>query len=486
VLGLLALIGACYSEATSFTPCAFTCETSSCPGELVCGSDKVCQTPGLPICSTLVPDGGGPGSKTIVVKAPNADAFDAFGTSISLSADGVWLVVGAPAEDSNASGILMVGSTDNSLTSAGAAYVFKWDGTTYMPTTYLKSPAPDAGDLFGASVAISANGNVIAVGAPSEDGGGTGITGSPSSNATDGSGAVFLYERTGPAAPWMQTRYVKAPSPVIAGRFGSSVALSADGKRLAVGQPGNADAYRYVFTPTFTGVNVMATSSVIADEVGGYVALSGDGEVLFAGAMNEDGPGPGCTGDPSQNSALDAGAVFIMFQNGAQHAYCKGSGTSPSDRFGRSIATSLGAEFYAVGAAQDDTMEAGAVYVFQRMGVGFWTEANYVTPPNAGAGDNFGYSVALTADASFLVVGAPSESSGKADDPSDNSTASAGAVYAFAKTALAWELAAYLKSPAPIMPSTFLGSAVAVSDDHTVVASAGASADQAGAVYVFR
>jgi hypothetical protein len=488
VLGLLALLGACYGEG-AVTPCTLTCENASCPGDLVCGSDFVCQTPGMPLCTTIQPMSG-----PIYVKAPNADAGDLFGYSISLSADGVWLVVGAPAEDSNTFGIVLP-SSDNSKESAGAVYIYKWNGSTYDFTTYMKSPDPDNGDAFGKSVAISANGNVIAVGAPGEDGNGTDLGGSPSSNATLESGAVFVFERTGPAAPWTQTRYLKAPTPKSSGGFGESVALSADGKRLAVGQPGNHEAYRYAFSPTFTGVNVMAASSVDSDEVGGHVALSGDGEVLFAGAVFEDGPGTGCTGDPSQNSALDAGAVFIMFQNGAQHAYCKGSNTEAGDRVGRSIATSLGAEFYALGAPNEDStgnsqLEAGAVYVFERMGGGFWTEQGlgngYVKASNPGPDDNFGQSVALTADASFLVVGASGEDSGKADDPSDNSAPGSGAVYTFAKTAASWQLVAYLKA-STITASDQLGFTVAVSDDHAVVAS-GATGDGsgAGAVYVFR
>ena len=57
-----------------------------------------------------------------VVKAPNPEYDDSFGISISLSASGRTLAVGAPQEDSNARGI-DGDRTDNSTRNAGAAYL---------------------------------------------------------------------------------------------------------------------------------------------------------------------------------------------------------------------------------------------------------------------------------------------------------------------------------------------------------------------------
>ena len=58
-----------------------------------------------------------------VVKAPNPEYDDSFGASISLSASGRTLAVGAPQEDSNARGI-DGDRTDNSTRNAGAAYLY--------------------------------------------------------------------------------------------------------------------------------------------------------------------------------------------------------------------------------------------------------------------------------------------------------------------------------------------------------------------------
>jgi hypothetical protein len=52
----LALLAGCY-ERSGATPCTLTCDQATpCPGELVCGTDGVCQAPGSISCSLI--DGG--------------------------------------------------------------------------------------------------------------------------------------------------------------------------------------------------------------------------------------------------------------------------------------------------------------------------------------------------------------------------------------------------------------------------------------------
>ncbi len=101
------------------------------------------------------------------LKASNAEAGDNFGQAVALSADGRTLVVGATGERSGATG---VGGNrlDNSRQAAGAAYVFRRDGSSWSEAAYLKASNPDAWDYFGTDVDISGDGKVIAVGAPSE------------------------------------------------------------------------------------------------------------------------------------------------------------------------------------------------------------------------------------------------------------------------------------------------------------------------------
>src|SRR5262245_37661890 len=99
-------------------------------------------------------------SQQAYLKASNPDATDAFGRAVAVSGDTI--VVGAPFEKSNATGVNGNGA-DNSAFSAGAAYVFVRNGTTWTQQAYLKASNTDVGDTFGASVAVS--GDTIVVGA---------------------------------------------------------------------------------------------------------------------------------------------------------------------------------------------------------------------------------------------------------------------------------------------------------------------------------
>ena len=101
-----------------------------------------------------------------------ADSFgdgDQFGVSMTLSDDGRTLAIGAISEDSAASGI-NGNQSDNSAASAGAVYVFALTGNTWAQQAYVKAGNPDAADLFGYSVSLSADGNTLAVGSYDEGG----------------------------------------------------------------------------------------------------------------------------------------------------------------------------------------------------------------------------------------------------------------------------------------------------------------------------
>src|SRR6185295_13736281 len=64
------------------------------------------------------------------------------------------------------------------------------------------------GDQFGYSLALSRDGNTLAVGAPLESSSATGINGKQSDDSAFSSGAVYVYARAGNA--WSQQAYVKA------------------------------------------------------------------------------------------------------------------------------------------------------------------------------------------------------------------------------------------------------------------------------------
>ncbi len=173
-----------------------------------------------------------------------------FSTSVALSADGGTLAVGAQIEDSSATGVFHPGDPDYAAALAsnadGAAYVYRRSSTgQWNVEAYVKAPNAGIVDQFGGSVALSANGGALAVGARKEDGFHIGAFNSgdrfylaaladDSSSASPDSGAAYVYRRSG-ANRWSVEAYVKAPNAEGLDKFGTSVALSGDGATLAVG-----------------------------------------------------------------------------------------------------------------------------------------------------------------------------------------------------------------------------------------------------------
>ena len=174
-------------------------------------------------------------------KASNTDSDDLFGGSVAMSADGNTIAVGPIVEASGATGVNGP-QTDNSALAAGAVYLYRFDGTDWFQQAYLKASNTDAGDTFGSSVALSADGNTLAAGAWAEDSGATGVDGNQANNSSDDAGAAYLFRCE--ATDWLQQAYVKASNTGVGDQFfggdnfGYAIALNADGNTLAVGADG--------------------------------------------------------------------------------------------------------------------------------------------------------------------------------------------------------------------------------------------------------
>jgi hypothetical protein len=143
---------------------------------------------------------------------------DDFGTSVAVSGDTV--VVGAPSEDSTATGVNSAPNEDTFF--SGAAYVFTRSGTVWSQQAYLKPAAvgtTQQADDLGESVAIS--GNVMLVGS-SEDSNTTGVNSSPNELAI-GSGAAYIYLVSAPIA----VSFANPPGGGTAG--GTNVAIYGNG-----------------------------------------------------------------------------------------------------------------------------------------------------------------------------------------------------------------------------------------------------------------
>jgi hypothetical protein len=408
-------------------------------------------------------------SQQSYVKASNADAGDEFGFSMALSGDDNTLVVGAPLEDSGAAGI-NGNQTDNSIPESGAAYVFTRADNRWSQQAYLKASNPGKGDRFGTSVALSSDGNTLAVGARNEASAATGINGDQADDSAAGAGAVYVFARSG--GNWAQQAYIKASNTGASDGFAVSVALSGDGSTLVVGAPledsaatgtngtqadNSAEEAGAVYVFQRNGgawsqqAHIKASNTGASDEFGVHVALSADGNTLAVGAPGEFSAAKGINADQADNSAPGAGAAYIFVRSGgswSQQAYVKASNTRGFDEFGISVTLSRDGNVLAVGAFGEqgtstgvngsqtyssDYSDAGAAYVFSRNG-GTWSQRSYVKATNTEPFDEFGVRVALSADGKVLAVAADLESSaagGPNANQEDNSAPEAGAVYVY-------------------------------------------------------
>lgn len=404
------------------------------------------------------------------LKASNTGTNDEFGLSIALTDDGNTLAVGAPRESSNASGV-DGDQTNNEESESGAVYIFNRSGTVWSQQAYLKASNPQSGDGFGHSVALSNNGNTLAVSAPREGSNATGVDGDQANNDARESGAVYVFSRHD--SVWSQQAYLKASNTKKGDRFGQSLDISGDGNTLAVGaqwedsnatgvdgEQTNSHAENsgavYVFSRSGASwaqqAYLKASNTGEEDMFGFSVSLSGDGNTLAAGAIYEDSGAIGVDGDQNNNGAENSGAVYVFSRNDgiwSQQAYLRASYPGEEAEFGFSVSLSDDGNTLAVGEPGEsgsgggvgggevtlpvEVPKSGAVYLFSRENT-VWSQKTYIKAPSSKEDEQFGVRVALSGDGKTLAVGAPSEGSsatGVGGDRTDNAAQQSGAVYLY-------------------------------------------------------
>ncbi|HEX2584122.1 MAG TPA: hypothetical protein VHL14_03255 [Steroidobacteraceae bacterium] len=405
-----------------------------------------------------------------VLRSPVTSIFTGFGLALSLSSNGNILLVGAPYDGSNAKGI--GGDPNNALApDSGAAYVFTRTGTSWSTPVYVKASNTHTGDNFGASVAISGDGATFVVGAPYESSNATGVDGNENDTSVAAAGAVFVYGISNSIVT--KKNYLKATDVGANYFFGISVALSANGNMLAIGESGegtdgspppnnalsNSGAV-YVYprsgTQWLTPAVVKAFNPGQNYYFGNSVSLSADGGTMAVGSFGEASNGTGVSdGSRITPAMLDtslpkAGAayVYLITSTGIHpNAYIKASNNVNAAAFGHVVALSADGTTLAITAPDDRSAAtgingdqlnttkryAGAAFVFASS-AGSWSQRAYVKSSNTDANDQFGYSLAISSDGSNLAIGAPSESSaatGIDGNQADNSVSESGAVYLY-------------------------------------------------------
>ncbi len=256
------------------------------------------------------------------VKPSNTRPRHSFGVQVSL--DGDTLAVGAPGDDSCATGI----DGDQSNTScpdAGAVFVYTRTAGVWTQQAYAKASNTNmgnpfgSGDIFGLNLAVK--GDTLIVAAQGEASCATGIDGDQFDNGFCNSGAVYIFTRT--STRWSQVAYVKPIPPSapisIARQFGRWLAF--DGTTLAVGSgdetcgtgfnpspglnncPGSNAVYLFSRTATSWAQRAFVkASNPEAWDSSGTSGLAIDGNTLAVGAPEEDSCATGVNGDQTNNS----------------------------------------------------------------------------------------------------------------------------------------------------------------------------------------
>jgi len=364
------------------------------------------------------------------LQASNTENGDLFGKSIAISGD--TLVVGAPQEDGNYTGVFngteVSGSDDGSHENSGAAYVFVRNGNIWTQQAYLKAANTDAFDKFGISVAI--DGNTIVVGADNERSNCKEvINGSHFCGTNDGnhyaSGAAYVFIRNDNT--WTQQAYLKAHNSDELDYFGRSLAISGNAIIVgALGEGGLAGA-TYIFE---RNGNTWTQQAYLKATETQYFGLSVDidDNIAVVGSFSPE-------------------KVYMFIRNNetwSQGPTIESPYTDNYDQFGFSVAIKkgclvVGAKFEEGNSVRIDgdpsnnsSSDSGAAYIFFRDQDDSWTQTHYLKATNTGTEDNFGSAIALS-DNYTIVVGALKEDSNSTGINGDNNDdlTNSGAVYIY-------------------------------------------------------
>lgn len=419
----------------------------------------------------------------------NAARFGSYTNVIALSADGATMVVGSPSEGSS-----------GGLAGAGAVYVFSRNtvGGTWSQQARIESTNSAAKMAFGASLALSADGNTLAVGAPEERSNARGINGDASNRDAYGAGAVYLLTRS--SGTWSQQAYIKARNtpqkvescsrldvmgtfvfPCTPQHFGFSVALSADGNLLAVGAPEEGAN----FTPGSGGTPV-GSMSFTSDTIfgGGLGAIHTF--VRNNGAWAEQAHLPRSSTD---RRVARFGAVVALSSDGtllaanSQHdvsvlTQLSGTWSSPKQVWSKTTDVVDGEHPFALsGDGSTLAVLDGAGFsrvelqTFTRTGDA-WTQQPALSVKADGQSQSTSVMLSLSSDGRTLALGDLKDASnapGINGDAINQAAYAAGAVNIYRRDSATWAHRAYLKAPQPRALARF-GAGVALSGDASTLA----------------
>ena len=335
-----------------------------------------------PTIISFTPASGAPGT-LVTITGTDLNGLSAFTiggvAAITVSNTGETLVgMVMPGAATGTVGVTTPGGSAISsgiFTAQNTPFPIAQQGTKLTASNDLLTPGK------GWSVALSADGTTALVGGYYDN---------------NGAGATWVYTRTGNT--WTQQTKLIGTGNTGNAWQGFSVALSADGNTAIVG--GVIDASNkgavWIFTRSGATWAQQGTKLVTSDEVGNTwfgksVSLSADGNTALVGGYLDN---------------TNAGAAWIFTRSGTTWTQdgtkLVGTGAVGAANQGTAVSLSADGTIAAIGGSADDSNK-GATWVFTRSG-NTWVHQKIVVPGVSGATKQ-GQSVALSADATTLMIG---------------------------------------------------------------------------------
>ena len=351
--------------------------------------------------------------------ASDGAAIDTFGKSVAIS--GTTAIVGAP------------GKAYKGQAQQGVAYIYSYNGTSWVQVQELSASDGAAHDAFGTSVAIA--GNTAFIGAPNN------IVG------TVQQGAVYVYAFNG--SSWMQQQKLTAFNGASNDAFGQTVAFA--NATAVVGAPMKAigsnsqQGAAYLFAlngSTWSSLQELtAVDGVAGDQFGSAVAMSNNEALVGASAKS--------------NSSGEAYVYVPYMGSWVLQAQLMAGDPATGDAFATSVAIDgttalIGAPNKTIGS----NLQQGAFYAFSFNGC-CWTQYQKLTLPTGLAYDQFGSSIALASNTA--IVGATL-----------GSTNFRGSAYVLSLYGSSWAQALQLHA-SDSAPNDRLGNSVSISGTTAIV-----------------
>jgi FG-GAP repeat len=312
-----------------------------------------------------------------------------YGSNIDMSADGKMFVIGIPTHDNK-----------YGETYSGIVQVYAFDsiaGNWFQVGSNIDGEMEL--ELFGSSVAMSADGKTIAA---SKD----------YDQYRSGNVHVFAYNSI--ANAWLQV------GNIIKGEEGhilsiTSVDMSANGKIIAIGVVYDYNSDPNFRVPGFVRVYRISSATKQWTPIGSDIIGEAEGDWFgYSISMSANGKNIAISAPFNAGNGIDSGHVRVYSFNDRLSRWVQVGndidGEAPNDMSGRSVAISDDGKTIAVGASSNDNPngeDSGHVRVYSYVSsTKIWTQIgrdiNGIT-----ASDGSGESLALSADGSTIIIGAP-------------------------------------------------------------------------------